>query len=101
MVAAAAPDVDGLAIVFGQHAYWRFHHTFGHNLYFALIVGVAFAAWARPAWGTFLLCVGMVHLHLYLDYWGSVPGWHIHYLWPARDPTWRNPAAWSCTRGRT
>ncbi len=93
-VAAAAPDVDGLAIVFGQNAYWTFHHTFGHNLYFALIVGGAFAAWARPAWGTFLLCVAMVHLHLYLDYWGSGTGWHIHYLWPAQDPTWRNPAAW-------
>ena len=97
MAAAAAPDVDGISVVFGQAAYWRYHHTFGHNLWFALLVGVAAAAWARPAWGTFLLAVAMVHLHLhlYMDYWGSGADWHIHYLWPMTNPVWRNPAAWA------
>jgi heme exporter protein D len=95
MVAAAAPDLDGLSILFGRNAYWRWHHTFGHNLFFSLLVGAALAAWARPAWGTFLLCVAMVHLHLYMDYWGSGADWHIHYLWPLREPVWRNPSAWA------
>jgi membrane-bound metal-dependent hydrolase YbcI (DUF457 family) len=95
MIAAAAPDVDGLAILFGQNAYWTYHHTFGHNLWFALLVGVALALWARPAVATFALCAAMVHLHLYMDYWGSGPDWHIHYLWPMREPIWRNPSAWA------
>ena len=94
MVAAAAPDVDGVAILFGQDAYWTFHHTFGHNLWFALLAAAILAAWARPAVGTFLLCLAMVHLHLYMDYWGSGADWHIRYLWPLREPVWRNPSAW-------
>ena len=94
MVASAAPDVDGVSILFGQNAYWTFHHTFGHNLWFALVTAAGLAAWARPAVGTFVLCVAMVHLHLYMDYWGSGPDWHIHYLWPRTNPTWRNPSAW-------
>ena len=94
MIAAAVPDLDGLAIAFGQEAYWRFHHTFGHNLWFAVVVGVVLAAWARPAWGTFLLAVTMVHLHLFMDYWGSGVDWHIHYLWPRPTPVWRNDHAW-------
>ena len=94
MLAAAAPDVDGLSIAFGPDAYQRLHHTFGHTAYAAVIVGVALAVWARPAWGTFLLAVAMVHLHLLMDYWGSGPGWDIRYLWPARTPRFRNDAAW-------
>jgi membrane-bound metal-dependent hydrolase YbcI (DUF457 family) len=94
MIAAAAPDVDGLAILFGQDAYQTIHHTFGHNLWFALVIAVALATWARPAVATFVLCLSMVHLHLCMDYWGSGPDWHIHYLWPVRGWAWRNPSAW-------
>jgi len=32
MIAASAADLDGLGILFGQEAYWRYHHTLGHNL---------------------------------------------------------------------
>lgn len=94
MVAAIAPDVDGVAILFGTDAYQRLHHTFGHNLYFAVIVSGLLAGWARPAVATFLLCFAMAHLHLFMDYWGSGPLWHIHYLWPRWEPVWRNRFAW-------
>jgi inner membrane protein len=94
MVAATASDLDGLPIVYSVDAYQRVHHTFGHNVYFAVAVGLIAAAWARPAIGTFVLCAALVHLHLFLDYWGSGPDWHIHYLWPSYAWTWRNPRAW-------
>jgi inner membrane protein len=94
MIAAASCDIDGVSYLFGQKAYWTYHHTFGHNLFFGLLISTILAAWARSRIGTFLLCLGLVHLHLYMDYWGSGPDWHIHYLWPRWEPIWRNPQAW-------
>jgi hypothetical protein len=29
-----------------------------------------------------------------MDYYGSGPGWHIHYLWPAGSLILKNPNAW-------
>jgi hypothetical protein len=36
MIAAAASDLDGIGRVFGEEAYWRYHHVVGHNLAFAI-----------------------------------------------------------------
>jgi hypothetical protein len=31
MIAATAADLDGLSILFGQNAYWDYHHVVCHN----------------------------------------------------------------------
>lgn len=36
--AAVIPDVDAAAIVGGLEAYHHYHHTFGHNVFFGLLV---------------------------------------------------------------
>jgi len=94
MVAAAAADVDGISRIAGEEAYWRWHHTVGHNLWFGLIVSILLAAFSSRRLYSMLLYLGLFHLHLLMDYYGSGPGWHIHYLWPLRGAILTNPNAW-------
>lgn len=95
MIAAAASDVDGLGILFGENAYWNWHHTFGHSLLFALIAGSVLAAFTPPRLASFLLYVAMVHLHLLLDFFGSGCDWPIPYLWPTHALRLINPYSWN------
>lgn len=94
MIAAAAADVDGISRVAGEEAYEQWHHTFGHNLWFALIVSAGLAAFSSRRWFALLLYLGLFHLHLLMDYYGSGPGWPIYYLWPMKVALLRNPNAW-------
>jgi inner membrane protein len=94
MVAAAIPDVDGLGIVVSQDAYWNYHHVLGHNLAFGLVVATSLAMWSTSrakAWAMYLLCF---HLHLVMDYYGSGPGWPIHYWWPFSRTKYESAYAW-------
>jgi hypothetical protein len=91
MIAASVADIDGISRLAGQKAYWDYHHTLGHNLPVAMVIAVALAAPAlfeasahRMARGALLLLLylGLFHLHLVMDYYGSGPGWPIVYFWP-------------------
>jgi hypothetical protein len=97
MVAAAVADVDGLGRIVSEAAYWDYHHRLGHNIFFATIVaGVMAAGSARQRRG--IACVAylaLAHVHLVLDYFGSGPGWPLHYFWPASDVGIVNPRPWS------
>jgi hypothetical protein len=95
MIAASAADIDGISILFGIQAYWNWHHTFGHNVFTGILISAAAACFTpRRRRATFLLCILLFHLHLVMDYYGSGPNWHIHYLWPMKAMTIRNPYAW-------
>lgn len=100
MAAASIADLDGLTRLGGEESYWRWHHTLGHNLPFGIIVSASFAALSRNKLAAFLLYLALFHLHLILDFFGSGPGWHIHYLWPMQylwgraQWIWTNPRAW-------
>lgn len=95
MLAASLPDLDGLGFFLGEEAYWRFHHTAGHNVFFgvALSAALTFASTTRRAlaFAAYLLCF---HLHLLMDFYGSGPGWAIHYLWPVDGRGWKTGEAW-------
>jgi len=93
-IAGAAPDADGFGIVAewltrnSDHPlYWwsDYHHVFGHNLCFGLLVaGIAFAVARRRA-VTAALALAAVHLHLVMDILGGKrpdKDWGIPYLWP-------------------
>lgn len=98
MLAATLPDLDGLGIVFGQKAYWDYHHILGHNLSFAILLSIVLTLFARSRR---LLCLGtfftLVHLHLVMDYFGSGPNWPIVYFWPVDRTLWLNPNPWEFT----
>lgn len=82
MIAATVPDLDGLSRIFGENAYWDWHHKLTHNLLSALVVAAVAAVFARRRIACALVCFGLFHLHLAMDLVGSGPGWPIHYLWP-------------------
>ncbi len=99
MISAAVADLDGLGIFVpgdrGQELYWDFHHKVGHNLAFGTLVAIGLSGWCRTrAVLTFIACLALFHLHLFLDYWGSGRDWDIHYLWPSTRLILRNPAGW-------
>jgi inner membrane protein len=95
MLAASAADIDGVSFFFGQEAYWTYHHTFGHNVFTRMLISATLAALipGRRA-ASFLLFFALFHLHLVMDYFGSGPEWHIHYLWPLKAMVIKNPHAW-------
>ena len=95
MIAASASDMDGLGILVSYDYYVAYHHVLGHNLLFGLIVSAALAAFSTYKAKGFWLYLALFHLHLVLDYFGSGPGWGIHYLWPFSDYEILNPNAWN------
>jgi inner membrane protein len=94
VAAALAPDLDGLGIVAELATrsserpllWWsEYHHTFGHNLPFA--VALSGAAWLVTRRAVVALLVFLnVHLHLLGDLVGARgpdgSQWPIPYLWP-------------------
>lgn len=90
MIAASAADIDGVGIVFGQEAYWKYHHTLGHNLLFGLLLSLSLSVMTHGRAGIFFLFLGLFHLHLLMDFFGSGPGWPIAYLWPFSRHPWDN-----------
>ena len=94
MLAASLADLDGLSLLFGQEAYWDYHHLLGHNLAFALLFCGVLTCFATHRLLAFTLYLTLAHLHLVLDYFGSGPGWPIHYLYPLSHVAISNPRAW-------
>ncbi len=94
MAAASLADLDGLSRVFGQEAYWDYHHVVCHNLAFALLMSLVLAACSVHRIKGFIIYLALAHLHLVLDYYGSGPGWPIRYGWPFAGWTWVNPWGW-------
>jgi hypothetical protein len=94
MMAASLADLDGLTILAGQDAYWDYHHTLGHNLPFGVLLCLALAAFSTHRLSAFAVYLGLFHLHLVMDYYGSGPGWGIPYVWPISRHQWRDADAW-------
>lgn len=94
MIAAAAQDVDGLGILVSEELYWDYHHKLGHCAAFGVLLSIGLAAFSAHRLLAFVVYLALFHLHLFLDYLGSGPGWPLYYLWPFSDAEWLNPAAW-------
>lgn len=79
MIAASAPDIDGLGILYSEELYWDLHHKLGHCLLFGVALAIALVPF---------------HLHLLMDYYGSGPNWAIYYYWPFSLHEWESEHAW-------
>jgi hypothetical protein len=82
MLAASLPDLDGITYILGREAYWSTHHIIGHNILYGILLCGILAAFSRHRIKVFFLYLGLFHLHLVMDLFGSGPGWTISYLWP-------------------
>jgi hypothetical protein len=94
LLAASLPDLDGLGLLVSQEAYWEYHHQLGHNLFFGILLTGVLTAFSSDRLKTGAIYLGLFHLHLVLDYFGSGEGWEIFYLWPVADWAVENPHAW-------
>ena len=90
MIAASAADLDGLGILFGQEAYWKYHHKLAHDLAFGLLICLVLTLISRGKLPVFCLLLALFHLHLLMDFFGSGPGWSIFYFWPVSTQAWDN-----------
>lgn len=96
VIAAAVADFDGVGRVISEELYWDYHHRLGHNVFFATLLAAVMAAASTRGRRAiaFLIYLLLGHLHIVLDYFGSGPGWPLHYFWPASDVGIVNPRAW-------
>lgn len=94
MVAATGADLDGISFLFGQNAYWNWHHVAGHNILFAGLLAAVLVLFSQHRLKTLPIYSLLTHLHLLMDYFGSGVGWPIYYLWPLYSLKIQNPAAW-------
>lgn len=95
MLAASLADLDGIGIFIHPDYYMRWHHVAGHNLLWALLLSALLTIWSTHRMKAFCLYFALFHLHLFLDYFGSGPGWGFEYFWPFSDFEVINPKAWS------
>jgi len=96
VLAGTVPDLDGLGILWSEHAYTAAHRAAGHGMLFlGLIVAVALLCGDSP-WGTGALAAVSFHLHLLLDLVGT-GGLPIKYLWPLSDRGWSYSGHWVLT----
>lgn len=93
-LAGVIPDIDGMGVVWdllsgegGFEFYQRFHHVFGHNIFFGLLVSALASVLAMKKRVTASLVLLSFHLHLLGDYIGARgygnDFWAVPYLWPA------------------
>jgi inner membrane protein len=94
MLAATLPDLDGAAVLFGFDAYREYHHLLGHNLAFCLLVTLVLTCLSTHRLKVFFLFLGLIHLHLLMDYFGSGPLWKIYYFWPFSRTGYLTDWAW-------
>jgi hypothetical protein len=101
-LAGIAPDLDGLGMVAdkltsgGTSLFEVLHHTFGHNIFAALVIGGVASSLAKSQRGiVFVLAVLVVHLHFLCDVIGSRGPdgyqWPILYFYPVNlsfELTW-------------
>ncbi len=94
LLAGTLPDLDGIGILFDVRLYQKYHHVLGHNALTGILLSAAFAAFSTQRFSAFFIYLTSFHLHLFLDYLGSGPGWGMYYLWPFSDRYFENPHVW-------
>ena len=107
-LAAVVPDIDGLGIVpelltrnSAHPLNWfsEYHHLLAHNLWAALLMTAAAAAFARKKLATALLACASFHLHLLGDLLGSRGPdgyqWPIKYFYPLSTTEWTWRGQWA------
>jgi inner membrane protein len=94
MFAASLQDLDGLGILISQEVYWDYHHKVGHCLLSGVLLSILLTIFSTHRLKALIVYLSLFHLHLVLDYFGSGPGWPLHYFWPFSDYGIVNDRAW-------
>jgi len=97
-LAGVLPDADGLGVIADLlirnpanpfEYYQKYHHAFGHNIFFALLLAALAALFSSRKSLTALLVLVSVHLHFAGDIIGARglgdDFWPVPYLWHFAD----------------
>ena len=100
-LAGVAPDIDGIGVIWDLVSrsgnfefYQRYHHVFGHNLFFGLLIALLGLLFGVRKWLVAALMFLSFHLHLLGDIIGSrgqgSDFWAVPYFWPlsTREFSW-------------
>lgn len=100
-LAGVVPDIDGIGVIWdlvsrsrGFDLYQRYHHVFGHNLFFGLLAAACGLLLGIRKRAIAALMLVSFHLHLLGDIIGSRGEkddfWAVPYFWPlsSRDYSW-------------
>lgn len=109
-LAGILPDADGLGLIVDMAHDWaggratqyyaRYHHYLLHGVAGALLIALILTCFAKVHWRVFLLCLIVIHLHIFCDFLasrGPAPEdlWGIYYFGPFdRDPMWIWKGQW-------
>jgi len=82
MLAAVSADLDGI-FIWSRELFERMHHTFGHNIFYGVIIGAIMAAFAKSGRRVkiFFLSYLMALLGPITDLL-TAPDWPIPLFWP-------------------
>jgi inner membrane protein len=80
--AALLPDIDGAGIIISIDYYSKYHHVFGHNLLFGLLLSAISYTLAKEKMKAAILVLLSFNTHILGDLLGSGAGWGIPYWWP-------------------
>lgn len=94
IIAGSIYDLDGLGIIFGPVAYWKYHHLLGHNLLAGLLVCAVLCWFSKERVKGFIAYLALFHIHLAADYFSSGQEWVIYYLWPFSRLGFENASGW-------
>jgi hypothetical protein len=76
-------DLDGIFLLFDIGLYHRIHHTFGHNLFFGIMLIAIIRLFATDKTRTIICGFLAYSLHLAGDIIGT--NWSVMPLWPMSD----------------
>lgn len=81
-LASVLPDLDGAGALISIEYYSKYHHVFGHNIFFGLILSGLAATFSKDKLKTSALVFLSFNTHILGDLLGSGFGWGIPYWWP-------------------
>lgn len=93
VLAGTVLDLDGVGILWSEHAYAVAHRAVGHGVLPGGLVVILALRLAVSPWTTAALAAASFHLHLLLDLVGT-GGAPIRYLWPFSDRGWSWDGHW-------
>ena len=94
VLAGTLPDLDGIGVLWSEHAYVAAHRAAGHSVFFAALLVALTALAANRPWRAGALAAVTFHLHLVLDVVGT-GGLPIRYFWPLSDWGWSYDGHWA------
>jgi hypothetical protein len=88
--AAVLPDLDGISILWGQEAFYQYHHLLMHGLSFSLLVSLGAVLHCKKERVKALLCTQLAfYTHYFGDYF--LTKFELSYFYPFSRQTFNSP----------